>query len=111
VATHPWDPQLLLDVLRFAGENILLGYSFQEYSNAGNRLDQGPQQAGTAWEVVPVPGRSEFQLRRRVSPATTAAVTQNTAAANDASDQLDQCLAVRLRTDGIPILASPTPRP
>src|SRR4051794_1631371 len=33
------DPQLLLDILNFACENILLGYSFQAYDSAARRLD------------------------------------------------------------------------
>jgi hypothetical protein len=84
------DPQLLLNVVSFACENILLGYSFQSYDSAGRRLDQALQQAGANWEVVQVPGKSKFQLRRRVAVATTEAVARITGMGGNASDHLDR---------------------
>jgi hypothetical protein len=91
------DPQLLLAVLSFACENILLGYSFQEYDSAATRLDGALQQAGANWEVVQVPGMTKFQLRRRVVGATSQAVAQTTATAGNASDHLDRAWQHALR--------------
>jgi hypothetical protein len=81
---------LLVDVLCFACQNILLGYTFQEYDEAGSRLNRALQQAGTVWEVVPVAGRTGFRMRRRASAATASALKQNTSAGDGASDHLGQ---------------------
>ena len=41
---------LLVNVLTYACSNVLLGYTYQDYREAGARLDRELQQAGTVWE-------------------------------------------------------------
>jgi hypothetical protein len=84
------DPDLLLNVLRFACEHVLLGYEYQNYQSAGRQLDRALREAGAVWEVVELSGRTTFQLRRRVASATTAAVTRTTSTSGGASDHLER---------------------
>lgn len=99
------DQQVLLDVLRFSCENILLGYSVQEYRSAGRRLGDALKEAGSAWEAIPGPGHTQFELRRRVSGAATAAVSHNTAASDGASEHLEEAWRHAYGRDPDPWLA------
>jgi len=84
------DQRLLLGVLRYACEHILLGCSFQEYDAEARRLDEALRRAGADWELVKVPDRTSFQLRRRVSAATSEAVRRATTTVGSASEHLNQ---------------------